>query len=113
MGIDYEVFGAYTSKSREVDDDLDLVAPHLITRIDAPQAHPVPNKVTHAYGPFSPELLKEPEIVIATPAFNEDGSEFPLGATTQNNFKPPRYLRCSECMVRVLETETADHVCED
>jgi len=113
MGIDYETFGAYGSRSREVDYELDMVAPHLITRIAAPQAHPVPDKVTHAYGPFSPELLREPEIVVVTPAFNEDGSDFPLGATAQNNFKPPRYLRCGACFTRVLETETADHVCEE
>jgi hypothetical protein len=51
MGIDYETFGAYGSRSREVDYELDMVAPHLITRIAAPQAHPVPDKITHAYGP--------------------------------------------------------------
>jgi len=113
VGIDYETFGAYGSRSREVDYELDMVAPHLITRIAAPQAHPVPDKVTHAYGPFSPELLREPELVVVTPAFNEDGSEFPLGATAQNNFKPPRYLRCGACFARVLETDTADHVCEE
>jgi len=62
VGIDYETFDNYGSKSREVDFELDMVAPHLITRISAPQAHPVPNKITHAYGPFSPELLKEPEL---------------------------------------------------
>ena len=113
MGIDYETFSNYGSKSREVDFELDMVAPHLITRISAPQAHPVPNKITHAYGTFSPELLKEPEVIIAVPAFNGDGSEFPLGATTQNRFNPPKYLRCGSCMVRVLETETSEHVCEE
>lgn len=113
MGIDYETFGAYTSRSREIEDTINLVEPHLITRIEAPQAHPVPKKVTHAYGPFSPELLREPEVVVVAPAFNGDGSEFPLGATAQNNFNPPKYLRCAYCMVRVLEAEAEDHVCED
>lgn len=114
MGIDYELFGAYTPRSRELDDDgLELVEPHLITRIEAVQVHPVPNKVTNAYGPFSAELLREPEIVVSKPAYNEDGSDFAPGATAQNNFSPPRYLRCGLCYVRVLETETQNHVCEE
>lgn len=77
------------------------------------QAHPVPDKVMVPRGPFSPELLAEPEIVYDyDSAYGEDGSDFAQGATVQNNFNPPRYLRCSLCLVRVLETETEFHICE-
>lgn len=90
----------------------------IITK-QAVQAHPVPDRVTAPRGPFPPELtvghpLAEPEIIYDyQPAAAEDGSEFAPGSTVQNNFSPPRYLRCVVCMARVLETETDDHVCED
>lgn len=83
------------------------------------QAHPVPDRVTSPQGPFPPELtvghpLSEPEIIYEyQEAYAEDGSEFLPGATAQNNYKPPRYLRCSLCHVRVLESETEYHVCEE
>lgn len=83
-----------------------------ITTRRAHQVHPVPDKITEPRGPFPRELFDEPEIVVDTPALNEDGSSFPLGATAQNNFKPPKYLRCAYCQARVLETETESHVCE-
>jgi hypothetical protein len=80
----------------------------------AVQAHPVPDRVTAPYGPFSAELLAEPEIIYDyDQAYGEDGSDFAQGATVQNNFKPLKYLRCSVCLVRVLETETESHKCED
>ena len=83
------------------------------------QAHPVPTRLTQPQGPFPPELtvghpLSEPEIVYEYPeAYAEDGSDFLPGATAQNEFKPPRYLRCSLCSARVLESETQHHVCEE
>lgn len=80
----------------------------------AVQVHPVPQHITEPYGPFPSEVLKEPEVIYEyTPALSEDGSDFAPGATAQNNFNPPRYLRCRVCMVRVLEDETESHVCED
>lgn len=113
VGIDYEAFNVYYPKSREQERPLNLVDPHLVTRIEAPQAHPIPNKVTYPQGPFPRDVLKEPEIVISKPAFNEDGSEFLPGSTVQNNFKPPKWLRCKVCLKRVLETETEEHVCDE
>lgn len=104
-------FNQYYPRSREQDYELDYVPPHLVTRIEAIQVHPVPNKVTQPQGPFPREMFREPEIIIAKPHINEDGSEFALGATAQNNYKPPRWLRCGSCYVRVLETETGEHVC--
>lgn len=90
----------------------------IVTK-QAVQAHPVPNRVIAPQGPFPPELtvghpLAEPEIVYEyQSAIAEDGSDFLPGATAQNNYKPPRYLRCSVCSARVLETKTQYHVCEE
>ena len=84
-----------------------------ITRKQAVQVHPVPDRVTDPVGPFPAHLFREPEIVVDyRPHLSEDGSEYPLGATAQNNYQPPKYLRCAVCFVRVLETETENHVCE-
>ena len=85
-----------------------------VTNKQAIQVHPVPKSAINPKGPFPVELFDEPDIVFDyEPQANEDGSNFPLGATAQNNFNPLRYLRCSVCLVRVLETETQDHVCEE
>jgi len=83
-----------------------------IIRHQAKQVHPLPTSVTDPKGPFPRELFDEPEIVTNYDT-SEYGGDIPLGGTAQNNYKPPRYLRCSECLVRVLETETDDHVCEE
>lgn len=109
----------------------------------AVQAHAVPERVYEPEGPFPPsmrgysqkradlnidgadfETLEEhneyshqqaqSEIVYDyAPAMPEDGSGFLPGATAQNNYKPPVYLRCALCFMRVLETETEDHICEE
>jgi hypothetical protein len=80
----------------------------------AVQVHSVPEHAMEPVGPFPPELLKDPEIVYDySPALSEDGGDYAPGATAQNNFNPPKYLRCGNCMVRVLETETEDHICEE
>jgi len=79
----------------------------------AVQVHPVPEHVTDEMGPFPPEVLEESEIIYDyKSAYSEDGSDFLPGATAQNNFRPPRHLRCGACYMRVLETETDSHVCE-
>jgi hypothetical protein len=85
-----------------------------VIKHQAKQAHPVPSTLTFPQGPFSSELLAEPEIVYDYhPAYGEDGADHELGSTAQNNFKPVKYLRCSVCMARVIETETSTHVCEE
>jgi retron-type reverse transcriptase len=59
-------------------------------------------------------MFREPEIISDyEPQFNEDGQGFEPGSTAQNNFKPPRVLRCGSCFERVMENETATHVCEE
>lgn len=89
----------------------EVVLATRVERIAAVQAHPVPDKVMLPQGPFSRELLAEPEIVTDyEPAFQND---YLPGATAQNNFTPPKYLRCAVCFARVLEQDTPNHVCEE
>ena len=90
----------------------------IITK-KAVQAHPVPDRVMAPQGPFPPELTSghpasEPEIIYDyVQAAPEDGSEFLPGATAQNNYRPPKFLRCSLCNERVREEETEYHVCKE
>ena len=84
-----------------------------IIRQQTIQVHPVPDRVTPEYGPFPRELFDEPEIIYPDGAYEEDGSDFALGATVQNNYKPIKYLRCVVCSERVAESETSNHICED
>lgn len=105
------------------------------------QVHKVPDKVEQPQGPFPPHLrgynpkvgaslgtdgadfdsfdvydeqahpAAQPDLIYTDGAYEEDGSGFALGATVQNNYKPPKYLRCAACLARVLEHETEAHVC--
>lgn len=84
-----------------------------VTKYQAVQVHPVPDRIMEPKGPFPRELFKEPELVTDNYDRSEYGDDIPLGGTVQNNFKPPKYLRCALCLVRVLETETENHNCED
>ena len=111
MATDYEAFGQYLPRSREKAPEFNMVDPYRVARFDAVQVHPIPEKITYAYGPFAPEVMKEPDVILVPPAINEDGSEFPLGSTVQNNFKPVSYLFCGECYAKVLASETESHVC--
>lgn len=83
-----------------------------VTRISAVQVHPVPDKVLRPNGPFPRELFREPEIIDAYDS-TEYGDNLPLGATSQNNYTPPRIMRCGTCFAKVMENETDLHVCEE
>ena len=83
-----------------------------LQRHNAVQVHPVPSHIVNPQGPFPREMFAEPEIVDNyDPEASEDGSNFPIGATAQNNFKAPRTMICSHCEARVPENKTGDHVC--
>ena len=83
-----------------------------LQRHNAVQVHPVPSHIVTPQGPFPREMFAEPEIIDNyDPEFSEDGSNFPIGATAQNNFKSPRIMICSHCGARVPENKTGDHVC--
>jgi len=83
-----------------------------ITKKAAVQVHPVPDRVMDPVGPFPPHLFKEPDIVVDYSSKNgDDGGDIPLGGTVQNNYRPPRYMRCAACLARVLEQDTENHVC--
>jgi hypothetical protein len=85
-----------------------------VTRYQAVQVHPVPDKVQSPQGPFPRELFCESEIISDyEPSYAEDGGGFELGGTAQNNYRAPKVLRCASCFARVMENETADHVCEE
>ena len=85
-----------------------------VTKHQAVQVHPVPSHITDPVGPFPRELFKEPEIIDDyEPQLAEDGAGFALGSTAQNNFRPVKHLRCSNCLARVPETETQNHICEE
>jgi len=36
-----------------------------------------------------------------------------MGATAQNNFEPPAWLRCYDCHARVRDDETEQHECDE
>lgn len=112
-----------------------------IIRVQAVQAHAVPKTVHNPRGPFPPEMqgfnpgytelgdegfdrttterydedahpAAQPEIVYEyAQEQGEDGSDYDLGATAQNDFKPQRFFRCRHCMARVLEHEIEEHEC--
>jgi hypothetical protein len=85
-----------------------------VTRVKAIQTHPVPETMQQPRGPFPRELFREPVIVSDyEPQFNDDGMGFEPGATAQNNYTPPKVLRCGTCFARVKENETEQHVCEE
>lgn len=85
-----------------------------ITRVQAVQAHPVPKRVHEPRGPFPDHLFDEPEIVDRYPVEqDENGGEYALGATAQNNYKPVKYYRCKTCDARVSGTHLEAHVCEE
>ena len=79
----------------------------LIEYIQAYQAHPVPKQVMAPRGPFPPELLEEPEIVV-----QHIPDEFEPGATAQNNYRP-KWFRCSSCHERVRGDKLDEHFCEE
>ena len=83
-----------------------------LQRHNAVQVHPVPSHIVTPQGPFPREMFAEPEIIDNyDPEASEDGSNFPIGATAQNNFKSPRIMICSHCEARVPENKTGDHTC--
>lgn len=115
---------------------------HVIKTTQAYQGHPVPSRAyrphnvysrghdvslnpaslsmgglpysTNARIPLDADIAKESEVNYEyDQAFPEDGSDYPDGATAQNNFEPPRWLRCYDCHARVREDETEDHECEE
>lgn len=87
---------------------------HVIRTVATYQGHAVPNQITRPKGPFPAELFSQaPVNYDYEQAYAEDGSDFPLGATAQNNFEPPLWLRCYDCHARVREDETEDHECQE
>jgi len=105
-------FGEHLPRSRERDHKPIYVDERRVQRQSSNQPYALPKRVTRGQGPFPQEVLKEPEIITEyVSEINEDGSEYAPGSTVQNNYSPPKWVRCSTCMVRVKQTETEEHVC--
>lgn len=84
-----------------------------ITRVAAVQVHPVPKRVHEPRGPFPEHIFDEPEINNEyPPEASENGDDFELGATAQNNYKPVKYYRCKSCRERVSADVVDNHACE-
>lgn len=85
-----------------------------ITRVQAIQVHPVPQRVQEPIGPFPEHLFDEPEIVSDyQPEDDEGGADFQLGATAQNNYRPVKTYRCRTCHAKVAAQYLETHVCEE
>ena len=105
-------FNEYAPRSREREHSPIYVEERRVKRELAVQPYATPKKVGRGRGPFPQEVLQESQIVTEyVSEINEDGSEFIPGSTAQNNYMPPKWLRCGTCMVRVKETEKEGHVC--
>ena len=74
-----------------------------VIRIQATQAHAVPDQVLEARGPFA---RYEPEID-HTPI----KPWFPPGATAQNNMQEVHFYECNACKAVVREADLDDHQC--
>lgn len=114
-----------------------------VYRHNAVQAHYVPKHVHAPQGPFPPEMrgfnprradlsvmgadlgdleeweedahpAAQPEVVTDyEPEMPEDGANFEMGATAQNNFRAPKRYRCRECSATLFEDELDAHDCEE
>lgn len=80
---------------------------HLI-RTPAYQGHAIPKTAGHARGPFNPDVLAEPVIVM-----DEGEPRAPYNATAQNDYLGERLYRCHFCNEIVPESEIDTHICED
>lgn len=84
-----------------------------IERVQAKQGHPVPRRAGYAQGPFPPELLAPPEVIVDyVPQPDGGGPAIPDEGTAQNGFKAFRWFRCKECNWVLREDELKGHVCE-
>jgi hypothetical protein len=81
-----------------------------IVRKAAFQGHAVPATAGYARGPFNPEVLATPVVVIDVEAGEP---EFPYGATAQNDYKGVPLMRCTWCGGVEPEENVGQHVCQD
>lgn len=77
-----------------------------IIRTPAYQGHAVPATAGYAKGPFNPEILADPVIVIDEPAPE------PYNANAQNGMRGERLFRCQYCTEIIPESEIDAHYCE-
>lgn len=85
-----------------------------IERIQTKQGHPVPKTAIGAQGPFPRELYMSMPVVVDYDRISGNGGpEVPFGSTAQNEFKPLRWVRCTECMKVFKEQDADNHTCDE
>lgn len=84
-----------------------------IERIQTKQGHPVPSRALPTQGPFPRDIFSHPPVSEDYEQISGNGGpEIPFGSTAQNNFKPFKWFRCTECNVKVKETDLNYHRCD-
>lgn len=76
-----------------------------VIRRPAVQGHAIPTTAHRPNGPFPPELLAPNEVV------QVEVDEPDPWANAQNNYTPPRWLRCRGCGEIMPEDDSQTHVC--
>ena len=76
-----------------------------IIRTPAYQGHAVPQRAGYAKGPFNPDVLAEPVIIVT------DGEPEPYNATAQNDMRGEPLYRCQLCEGIVPESGIDAHQC--
>lgn len=81
-----------------------------VIRKPAYQGHAVPKTAMSPRGPFPAEVMAAPVVT-----YDDDPSDeiLPIGATAQNDYLGPTYLRCTLCEAIVLEDDAPFHDCEE
>jgi hypothetical protein len=65
-------------------------------------------------GPFPRELFSHPPVNTEYEQVSGNGGpEVPWGSTAQNNFKPYRWFKCTECRETIKEPDLESHICRD
>lgn len=79
---------------------------HII-RTPAYQGHAVPQTAGRARGPFNPEVLAEPVVVV------EPRRPEAFNATAQNNYRGERIFQCTYCTLLIPESRLDEHYCTE
>lgn len=78
-----------------------------VIRTPAYQGHAVPKTAGRAKGPFNPEILADPVIVVDEPPVE------PYNANAQNGYRGEKLFQCQYCGEVIPEPEIDAHYCED
>lgn len=83
-----------------------------IQRIPTKQGHPIPHTAMPTQGPFPRELYMSLPVITEYEGISGNGGpEVPFGSTAQNDFRPLKWVRCTECLEVLKEDQTSSHEC--